>query len=320
MSENKHDLLFNTVLVTGCAGDIAQGLCKILRKTGAAKVIIGCDIHNDHAGSLLFDRCEIVPRASDPGYSNQISQIIEHFSIDLIIPTSEAELAYLIDSAAHKSNFKVPTLMANTDSIKMGLDKFATSQLLQNIGISFPWTTKVSEGAPSELPCILKMRHGQGSKFVSIVSDPALISSYTQTRPNDIWQELLLPSDEEYTCGLYRSPETSTRCIIMKRKLIGGLTGSGEVVENIEIAQYLSRIAEGLNLSGSINVQLRMTERGPVAFEINARFSSTVVFRHLMGFEDLIWSLQALKGVPISPFSHPTPGTKFYRGALEYIL
>jgi carbamoyl-phosphate synthase large subunit len=131
---------------------------------------------------------------------------------------------------------------------------------------------------------------------------------------------MLLPDTEEYTCGIFKTGCGEIRTVVINRKLQGDVTGSGIVVQNDYIEKYLKQIAVLLDLQGSINVQLRLTERGPVAFEINPRFSSTVVFRHLMGFQDLIWSLKELRGLPLEPFRQITPGLKLYRGACEYIV
>lgn len=59
------------------------------------------------------------------------------------------------------------------------------------------------------------------------------------------------------------------------------------------------RIAEGLNLHGSMNVQLRLTDKGPRVFEINPRFSSTVLMRHRLGFSDVIWAIEEAEGKDI---------------------
>jgi carbamoyl-phosphate synthase large subunit len=71
-------------------------------------------------------------------------------------------------------------------------------------------------------------------------------------------------------------------------------------------------LAEALDLRGSINVQLRITTNGPRIFEINPRFSSTVLMRHQMGFCDLVWSIQDFAGHDVHLFS-PTAGTTAVR-------
>jgi carbamoyl-phosphate synthase large subunit len=91
-------------------------------------------------------------------------------------------------------------------------------------------------------------------------------------------------------------------------------------VENPDIDQLLVRIAKGLNLVGSINVQLRLTSKGPIVFEINPRFSSTVFFRHLMGFDDVIWSLQQARHMQISAYVAPKGKVRFFRVAGEVVI
>ena len=94
----------------------------------------------------------------------------------------------------------------------------------------------------------------------------------------------------------------------------------GEVVTNEEIDVLLHSIAQLLQLQGSINVQLRLTGRGPVVFEINPRFSSTVMFRHLIGFQDFVWSLCEAEGKEIGEFEPPAVGTRIYRVSQEVVL
>src|SRR3546814_16519316 len=80
------------------------------------------------------------------------------------------------------------------------------------------------------------------------------------------------------------------------------------------IESLCATVARALDLSGSINIQLRLGSRGPMIFEINPRFSSTVVFRHRLGFSDLLWSLQEQILGKKMPYSLSyTIGTKAYR-------
>ena len=46
------------VLVTGCGGDIGQSIGKILKsKPELFTLVIGADLHQDHAGKFIFDKC-----------------------------------------------------------------------------------------------------------------------------------------------------------------------------------------------------------------------------------------------------------------------
>lgn len=310
---------YNAILVTGCGGDIGTGLARILKESGAAQTIVGADIRPDNAGTFVFDICDVLPRADDPRYFEEVKRLISKYTIDLIIPMSEAEIRLWYRSGYTEAFTGVPVVMPNHEVFDTVIDKFALAKFLESQSLPHPWTMLVAEGAPRELPCIVKSRGTGGKGGVEIV-DASSVEYFTARRPDDIWQEYL--KGDEYTAGVFGCKNGEVRSIVMKRKLSGGMTGytsGGEVVDDPAITRLLSQLAKGLSLRGSINVQLRVTSKGPVIFEINPRFSSTVVFRHKLGFQDVLWSLEKKLGLPASPYHPPAPGTKFYRGYTEYI-
>jgi carbamoyl-phosphate synthase large subunit len=313
-------LIFDTMLITGCGGDIALALARIARQCGAVRRLIGCDIHDDHPGGAFYDTLAHAPRADDPTYLEGLKTIVAANRVDVIVPMSEAEMTTLLSADALAELGGVPVIMANRVAVATGLDKLATIDMLARNGVPAPWTTIVGSAPPASVPCILKLRRGQGSKGLRRVEMADDVERLCRERPGALWQELLLPDDQEYTCGLYRSRNGEIRTLIFRRKLQGGHTVSGEVVASAAIGALLERIAVVLDLSGSVNVQLRLTAEGPRVFEINPRFSGTVGFRHKMGFRDFVWSLLERKGLAIEAYCPPRPGTRFYRGANEIII
>lgn len=310
--------MYSKILITGCGGDIGFGIAKILRMLKISKNIIGCDIHSDHAGKYVFDSCEIIDRVDSVNYLDKLQDLIKHENIDLIIPSSELELRFF-----HENNIRnvsnATVIMPNNKAMEIGFDKLLTANFLKENGLPFPITKPVKDGLPDELPCILKSRTGCGSKNISIVDENS-VEYFSKTRQDDIWQELLLPDNQEYTCGVYGLNNGEIRTIILKRSLLGGLTGKGQVVYNKSIEDVLIKLAQNLNLRGSINVQLRLTKKAPVIFEINPRFSSTIVFRHILGFQDVYWSLLENAGLPVNDYIQPEEGKKFYRVSEEVFL
>lgn len=308
------------ILVTAIGGDIGYGIGKILRKSGIAEFLVGCDVHKEHAGRFYYDRCEVVARADSRDYADGLLRMAKANRADLIIPTSEAELRCLLGAGAVGELGGIPLLMVNREALRIGFDKLQTSRLLERAGLPFPWTSLVEEGAPKALPCIIKQRFGAGSRGFSVVGAD-LVPLLARTRGADIWQELLQPADQEYTCGLYRTVDGEVRTIAFHRRLVAGSTRFGRVVgNNPQINGLLARVAELVDLRGSINVQLMLTARGPVVFEINPRFSSTVVFRHLLGFQDVVWAIKERLGETVPAYAPPADGTAFYRGVEELML
>jgi carbamoyl-phosphate synthase large subunit len=180
--------------------------------------------------------------------------------------------------------------------ISAGLDKLATAEALRRFGLPAPWTIAVTDGEPRSCPCILKNRFGSGSRMVFTVRDLAEALYLAERYPQAIYQELLEPADREITCAVYRARDGRTTSLLMLRRLTGGFTGWARVIEDAETSRMCVILAEKMNLRGSMNVQLRLTDQGPRVFEINPRFSSTVLMRHRLGFTDVVWALEELQG------------------------
>lgn len=309
----------STILVTGCGGDIGINVGRILAGSHIFQTIVGADMSHRHPGISTFQKCAILPKASTDTYISELEKLIDETGAKWIIPTAEPELRKLFELGIVDKVGNARLIIANSRAMEVGFDKFKTARFLESCGLPFPWTEIVGEGQPHDFPCILKSRAGAGSVDVTI-APRELQSWYESSRPGHIWQELLSSSEHEYTCCIFRSLRGEVRSIVYNRTLQGGTTKSGHVVENQEITDVLMRIADALNLTGSINVQLRLTSKGPVVFEINPRFSSTLMFRHQMGFTDVLWSLQDAAGLTLPQYSKPPAGLTFYRTYGEYYV
>ncbi len=308
------------ILVTGCGGDIGQSIGKILGECKLFDNVFGADINNDHAAKFLFKEVFILPLCTSPEYFTNLKYIIEYYEIDFLLPISESELRVFTEKKVENYFLNVNLICANLKSREIGFDKLATSIFLEQSGLPFPETNIIGTISDGNFPLILKSRQGSGSKSIFILNEKDDFTYYQKKYPDFITQELLLHSPDEYTCGLFRSKSKEIRHIIYKRKLVDSYSGYGEVVENEAISKLLFSIANTLNLVGSINVQLKFSNKGPCVFEINPRFSSTVRFRHLMGFEDIIWSIQDSLNQPLNEYLPPKTGAKFYKGFTEYVI
>ena len=63
---------------------------------------------------------------------------------------------------------------------------------------------------------------------------------------------------------------------------------------NVLVPKILVSIAKKIGLQGSINIQLKRSSRRAAIFEINPRISGTVMMRHMLRFNDLIWWIKHL--------------------------
>ncbi len=307
------------ILVTGCGGDIGQSVGKILNESSYINNLYGCDISDKNAAKFIYSNFFLGLRCSDDNYISNLEDLVKAKKIDIVIPISEPELRFFSKKNISKIG-NAEMIIASSEALKIGFDKMKTADFLKKEHLPFPITCDISLiDIVENFPVIVKSRTGSGSSNVSIVKDNESFQSIKKSNPDYIVQEYLEEDKGEFTCGVYRSSTGIMRTIIFKRELMGGFTGYGEVIDNAKIDDILREIAIKLNLIGSINLQLRLTKKGPVVFEINPRFSSTVRFRDLFGFADVKWSIEDKMHFPLSDYINNSVGKKLYKGFNEYI-
>jgi carbamoyl-phosphate synthase large subunit len=288
-----------TILITAIAGDIAQSIALIVRETFPEWRVLGCDIHDRHGAELVVDEWFIAPRATSPDYKLWLETIVVKERIDLCVPMSEAELLLLAQTKISSIGGAL-LIMPNRQAIKVGGDKLETARFLESLGCPVPWTIPAADSnSETPFPCIIKPRRSAGSKAVFVCNTLQEAQFYWERCPESVLQELLLPDDQEVTCAVYRTQAGSVGVLQLLRTLVGGFTGWARVINDPEVLKQCECVAEALGLQGSINVQLRITNQGPRIFEINPRFSSTILIRHMMGYQDVVWALREGMGMPV---------------------
>jgi carbamoyl-phosphate synthase large subunit len=78
-----------------------------------------------------------------------------------------------------------------------------------------------------------------------------------------------------------------------RRTVQGGTSWQVEVAYFSELSELLLSIGKTMNVVGSLNIQLMLSENGPVPFELNARFSGTTAIRAHFGFNEPELALKA---------------------------
>ena len=287
-----------TVLITGIGGDIAQGVASVIRESRPKLRLIGVDMHGQHGGVHFVDDFVEIPPAGAPDYLGAIRGVLASRDVDVLIPMSEPELGVLGPLIRDLGENRCIT--SGKQVVAAGLDKLATISALSGLGLPVPWTIVVGERLPFEFPCILKSRFGSGSRAVFTVRDGEEAAYLAKKYPDAIFQEMLEPADREITCAVYRRRDGRVASLLMLRRLAGGFTNWARVFEDKATTSMCQVIAEGLGLRGSMNIQLRLTDKGPRVFEINPRFSSTVLMRHRIGFCDVLWALDEAQGKSVS--------------------
>ena len=286
------------LFVTAIGGDIACAALRCIRRGYPCDQIVGCDILNYVQGLSYVDHFVLAPPYSDERqYLDFIEKICTDYDITHFLPMTEPEIMIARNNREIFKKHNV-LLMTNPDSvIDIASSKYNTAKYLSEIGLKSPQTFHITDhNSQFTYPFIVKADCSCGSKNVFLVSNELDYKYAISKITNPIIQEYVGSIDKEYTMCIF-SDGLKIKSITFSRVLgLGGLSTRVEYIEDDQLNRIAKTIAEKMHLIGSINVQMRKHNGEYCIFEINSRLSSTVGFRDLFGFKDLIWWLNILDG------------------------
>jgi len=294
------------VLVTGAGSGVGQGIVKALRKSSLPLTIISADIAPMNAALYIADEALIIPRVESPEAFDRVVAILLENRIDVVMIGSEFDLEFFSkNKAAIESRTDAIVIAAPLETIHIADDKWLTAEFLREKGLpyaqaylptGFEDTARVADGWG--YPVVLKTRRGTSSRHVHIVKDRQMLMDYYASTPIPMLQRMIdLPTSElhsEYTCSVFKTPDDKIIGPFTARRTVrGGTSWHVEVAQFNELNELLLAIGRELDFIGSLNVQLMLTENGPIPFELNARFSGTTAIRAHFGFNEPEMTLRA---------------------------
>lgn len=286
-----------TALVTGVGAPPGVSIFKALRQSALRPRVVATDAEPVSVGLFRADAGYVLPRVTmdEPGYLSRLEEVCRGERVDLVCFGSEVEMRRVAPFRAELERRTGAKLVVNDAALlERFMDKWGMFCALREKGLPVPETVLATdEPAARELaarrgfPLVLKPRHGSGSRDLHLVKSAEQLAYLVRHVEEPVLQEYLLPDDEEYTVGVYRSPRTGyLGQIAFRRSLASGLTYKAEVVLDEAITRACRGVVEAFDLFGPINLQLRKTTEGVRVFEINLRFSSSAVMRAHFGFNE----------------------------------
>jgi carbamoyl-phosphate synthase large subunit len=286
------------VLVTGIGGNVGQGIIRNIKNYDASIKVVGTNIIAFSSGNHLCDLFYKVPYARDKQYISVIQGIINQEKVNLIIPSTDAEVYYL---SMHRSEISCEVAVSNFKTAATYFDKYDTFQFLHKSKVPFAASYLPSTYKNEHLETILKPRKGRGSRGIEL--NPKILTHV---------------SDEEYMIQeLHMGVEITTAFYVNKHKhlhgyitfersLENGTTTHCKVVDKYDekLQNILERIIAVSEIKGSANIQSIVTTSGNIIpFEINCRISGTNSIRANFGFKDVQYTIEEylLKNKPTSP-------------------
>jgi carbamoyl-phosphate synthase large subunit len=281
-------------LLSSIGGDLSQSIVRCLRDEYPELSLVGTDTHSHHSGSLFVDEFIVTEPVSSPRYFDSLIKILNSLEPDFYFPLNEVELLKLSSLSPDElgSIFKSTKIIwSGADVLKKFLTKTSTMSFLNSINLQIPRTYSLGIEDFS-FPLVVKPNQGSGSKNFYICNDLQELEASLVFVKDPIIQEYIPGPDSEFTIGVFALGGKQVRSIAFRRRLsTGGGTSWCEHVIDPEIDEICVRIAQAVNLNGSLNIQLRKNSGKYFIFEINPRFSSTVHIRSQLGFKDVIWSI-----------------------------
>lgn len=284
------------ILVTAVGSELAFSVIKAIKLMKKQYKLVGCDIYQEVVGKYWCDQFYNVPLArEEEKYIQSLKGIIQENDINIIIPTADIEFFIL---SKYKQDFKEKLnchiLINDYKEIERFNDKWLAYEWYLKENLPTPITfllddvmTLKNKLERIKYPIFLKPRVGGGSRTIFTINSFEDIVKYQPIVPMPILQEYLFPDDEEYTAGTYRTQDDNVLVILLKRTLKFGMTNTAKVVNAPDLAEFCRNVILHTNLTGSNNIQFRVTHNGPKILEINPRFSGTTGIRAHFGFNDV---------------------------------
>ena len=294
------------ILVTGVGGGVGQGIIKSLKMIDDIDIkVVTADMSEFAIGLYAGNVAHKIEKCNSDSYLESLSKIFVEHNIDYYFPGTDVELFFCAkNKKLINETWCVHTVISSVGTIEIADDKFKTYDFLKTNGFYYPKTYYMSEYENGKLdfPLIVKPAIGCRSIGVFKVSNQSELDSHTKQPEGLLVQECVGTEDSEFTCTIVKAKNIYSPVLALKRVLRAGDTYRAEPVKSDVIEEYVSSIAQKLDIDGGCNFQLRLDSEGvPKLFEINSRFSGTTPFCAQLGFNAVEFYLKQSLGINYEP-------------------
>ena len=230
------------------------------------------------------------PYVLHPAYPQFIRNVVKEHQVDYYIPLIDEELP-IAHSLSRDTDFTCKLIAPQFNFVHLTLNKLKLMERLSELGIS-EIPTWSGDNPPVDMSgLIAKPIFGRGSRGVRRINSLEKYRAYCLLEERDPASVLLQKhyGGTEYTIGVLA--DANNRLLaISSRKVLSkkGVTIRAVTVNEPIIEQLVDKIQTHLRPSGPYNVQLIIDQSGvPRVFEINPRFSTTLVMSYAGGLDEI---------------------------------
>lgn len=308
------------ILVTSVGSGVGQSIIKSIKLANIAITLIGADADPINASVYFCDKGYLIPPINNATYFPQLLEIIRLEKPDVIIPAHDAEILILARRYQDILQHGCIPLVCGLKIAEIIRDKFACYKFFHDSGFPFVKTVMISDIADLVedvgFPVIVKPNAGSGSNGIEVITDykqvDFLLKNLDRLAEAYIAQEYLVPvswgkkraeikrADLMHAGNISQRDEVSIQtvlskngdvlgCFISKNELKAGIPIKIFPFHDHELEEIAIRIGKHLfthDLFGPCNLQCKITEKGPIFFEVNCRFTGITGMRAAMGFNE----------------------------------
>jgi carbamoyl-phosphate synthase large subunit len=294
------------VLVLAVGAPLGQSIIKALQISRLSLCIHAADISDLAAGLYLPGvRSVILPLVKDPYYFERLTVYIRENEIRAIFPVIAPEHEFFAQHADYFRNAGVEILSCTPEVYRLCNDKYESMAHLRRMGVDAPDTALCHDDdgvdeflARNTFPVFVKPRSGASSADIFKVRNRDQLFGILRAFPLDYFVvQAFLDDPRDFTAGVYVSRDRSLQTtLLIERELKFGLSYRGTIFDDHGLSNYCLEVAKAISSCYSINVQFKIVEGRPYAYEINPRLSSTTGVRAHFGFNEPDMILHELRG------------------------
>jgi len=321
---------FEVLAVTAVGGGVGQSVLRALRLSPLSFQVIGFDMDPWSAGFYTCHRGFLLPAADDPAYFDRLLQVLIRERVKVLIPGSDPELSVLAKMRDKLLTKGILSIVGSAEAVRVCRNKLAAYRFFHDHGLPFVRTTYPNEGLELAeevgFPLVVKPLSGSASRDVAVIFNEEQLRPYVD-RTDLIVQEYLVPQswgksrqevkmdDVTRKSVLRQEDEISIQVLFdHKGNFLGQYTSRNRLEHGVpilidpcsngraeKIAREMALLLVDHGLIGPCNLQCKLTERGPLFFEINPRFTGITAVRAAMGFNEVEAALRrVILGEPVN--------------------
>ena len=294
------------VLVTALGTMNCTTIVSELRKYPEDYFLIGADINPSYciATSKEVDEYYQFPYSTTDreGYFTFVFQFCKDHCVDIYFCVVDEEVETMARHRDELASIGVTLCVANTKAVFIAHNKdiFAewSEKNLPSVCIKrFAFYEDITS---NDFPLFIKPVEGRASIGCHKINNKEELTPFINEWKKYVIQEFV-PSEQIVAVDIVQNRATNQFEIAQRKELLRNSNGCGiavEIVDYPEIRKICQDIANKLELSGCINVEFFLTDRGPRIIEINPRLPAGIAYSCMAGLNIVQNALRIAEGKP----------------------